>query len=175
MKAQAEEGQMLMGARGMLDRVVYCSRTTRTSFSAIPTELSPRYILLVEALVNKKKILSMRAQVSSLMFSYRLQKLDCQRCHLHFVECSRKQIEPCNSTTKEVLFEWSLHRISTTNSKVRSALQNSTILLSEKFYWNNDTVTKSTHSGLKVYLQNRHLTGSRKIGLPYSFWVKRQE
>ena len=46
---------MLMGARGMLDRVVYCSRTATTSFSAIPTELSRRYILLVEALVNNKK------------------------------------------------------------------------------------------------------------------------
>ena len=46
---------MLMGARGMLGRVVYCSRTT-SSFSVIPTELSPRYILLAEALVNKKKL-----------------------------------------------------------------------------------------------------------------------
>ena len=135
MKAQGEEDQMLMGARGKLDRVVYCSRTTRTSFSAIPTELSPRYILLVEALVNKKKYFQcVHKLVHTLMFSYQLQTLDCQPCHLYFVECSRKQVEPCNSTTKEVLFEWSLHRISTTNSKVRSALQNSTILLSEKFY-----------------------------------------
>ena len=54
--AQAAEDQMLMGARGMLGRVVYCSRTT-SSFSVIPTELSPRYILLAEALVNKKKLL----------------------------------------------------------------------------------------------------------------------
>ena len=42
-----------------------------------------------------------------------------------------KQKEPCNSTSKEVSFGWSLHRISTTDSKVRSALQNSTIHLSE--------------------------------------------
>ena len=45
---------MLMGARGMLDRVVYCSRTTTRLFSVIPTELSPRYILLAEALVSQK-------------------------------------------------------------------------------------------------------------------------
>ena len=38
-----------------------------------------------------------------------------------------KQVAPCVSTGREVSFEWSLHRVSTTNSKVRATLQNSII------------------------------------------------
>ena len=33
-----------------------------------------------------------------------------------------KQMVPCKSTAKEVSFEWSHHRISLTDSKVRTAL-----------------------------------------------------
>ena len=36
-----------------------------------------------------------------------------------------KQIASCESTGREVSFEWSLHRISSTHSKVRVTLQNS--------------------------------------------------
>ena len=36
-----------------------------------------------------------------------------------------KQIASCESTAEEVSFEWSRHRISSADSKVRLALQNS--------------------------------------------------
>ena len=36
-----------------------------------------------------------------------------------------KQIAPCVSTGRELSFEWSHHRISSTDSKVRVTLQNS--------------------------------------------------
>ena len=36
-----------------------------------------------------------------------------------------KQIASCESTGRELLFEWSHHRISSTDSKVRVASQNS--------------------------------------------------
>ena len=44
--------------------------------------------------------------------------------HISFSKIS-KQIAPCESTGKELLFEWSHHRISSADSKVRVALQNS--------------------------------------------------
>ena len=80
------------------------------------------------------------------MFSYRLQKPMSTVNHVtskssesqnktnipnSISKNADKKIEPCNITSKEVSFGWSLHRISTTDSKVRSALQNSTIHLSE--------------------------------------------
>ena len=136
---------MLMGARGMLDRVVYCSRTTRTSFSAIPTELSPRYILLVEALVNKFKKNFQRAHIKLVhlcsvidcrshcrLSTMLLQKVARVKIRQKFqIPFRRMQIDKQNHAT-EVSQGWSLHRISTTDSKVRSALQNSTIHLSEQ-------------------------------------------
>ena len=39
----------------------------------------------------------------------------------------KKQIVPCESTGREVLLEWSLHRILSLDSKVRVTLQNSII------------------------------------------------
>ena len=39
----------------------------------------------------------------------------------------KKQIVPCESTGREVSLEWSLHRILSSDSKVRVTLQNSTI------------------------------------------------
>ena len=41
------------------------------------------------------------------------------------VENFDKQIAPCVSTGREVSFEWSHHRISSADSKVRVTLQNS--------------------------------------------------
>ena len=41
------------------------------------------------------------------------------------VENFDKQIAPCVSTGRELSFEWSHHRISSADSKVRAALQNS--------------------------------------------------
>ena len=38
-----------------------------------------------------------------------------------------KQVAPCVSTGREVSFEWSHHRVSSTDSKVRATLQNSII------------------------------------------------
>ena len=38
-----------------------------------------------------------------------------------------KQIAPCESTSREVSFEWLLHRTLSTDSKVRTTLQNSII------------------------------------------------
>ena len=38
-----------------------------------------------------------------------------------------RQVAPCVSTGREVSFEWSLHRVSSTDSKVRATLQNSII------------------------------------------------
>ena len=39
----------------------------------------------------------------------------------------KKQTTPCESTGREVSLEWSLHRILSSDSKVRVTLQNSTI------------------------------------------------
>ena len=44
----------------------------------------------------------------------------------HFVNIE-KQMVPCKSTAKEVPFEWSHHRISSTDSKVRTTLHVSII------------------------------------------------
>ena len=52
--ALAVENLVLMGAQGMPDRVVCCSRMMQTLFSATFMELSPIYILLVAAQVNIK-------------------------------------------------------------------------------------------------------------------------
>ena len=40
-----------------------------------------------------------------------------------------KQIVPCANTAKEVSFEWSHHRISTIDSKVRTTYKTSSIML----------------------------------------------
>ena len=40
---------------------------------------------------------------------------------------SEKQVSPRESTDRQVSFEWSPHRISSTDSKVRATLQNSII------------------------------------------------
>ena len=40
------------------------------------------------------------------------------------LELHTKQIVPCESTAEEVSFEWSNHRISPTNSKVRTTGKN---------------------------------------------------
>ena len=45
---------------------------------------------------------------------------------LYFVKY-RKQMVPCKSTAEEVSFEWSHHRISSTDSKVRTTLHVSII------------------------------------------------
>ena len=46
----------------------------------------------------------------------------------------KKQIVPCTSTAEEVSFEWSHHRISSTDSKVKTTLHVSiTDFASEKF------------------------------------------
>ena len=39
----------------------------------------------------------------------------------------QKQIAPCASTGREILFEWSLYRILSSESKVRATLENSII------------------------------------------------
>ena len=38
-----------------------------------------------------------------------------------------KQIAPCESTGREILFEWPLHKILSSDSKVRATLENSII------------------------------------------------
>ena len=43
----------------------------------------------------------------------------------HFLKNFEKQIVSCESTGRELSFEWSHHRISSTDSKVRVTLQNS--------------------------------------------------
>ena len=52
-------------------------------------------------------------------------KVNCdQISKFHFLKFD-KQIAPWESTGGEVLFEWSHHRISSSDSKVRVTLQNS--------------------------------------------------
>ena len=46
---------------------------------------------------------------------------------LHFYKKVKKQMVPCKSTAEEVSFEWSHHRISSTDSKVRTTLHVSMI------------------------------------------------
>ena len=49
-----------------------------------------------------------------------------QNFHISFsIKHFEKQIAPCVSTGRELSFEWSHHRISSADSKVRVALQNS--------------------------------------------------
>ena len=52
-------------------------------------------------------------------FCPQTQKLELHTKQIHAV--------PCKSTGREVSFEWSLHRISSTDSKVRTTLLNSII------------------------------------------------
>ena len=41
---------------------------------------------------------------------------------ISFCKILKKQMVPCKSTAEEVSFEWSHHRISSTDSKVRTKL-----------------------------------------------------
>ena len=53
-------------------------------------------------------------------------KFDKKNLKFHFVKFWKK-VAPCESTDRQVSFEWSPHRISSTDSKVRATLQNSII------------------------------------------------
>ena len=61
---------------------------------------------------------NLRAQGTSLP---KLTKIKVQQQFLPFLKVE-KQIVPCQSTGKEVLFEWSYHEISSTHSLVRTTL-----------------------------------------------------
>ena len=58
----------------------------------------------------------------------RVPKIKIQEtCQISFCKILKKQIVPCKSTAEEVSFEWSHHRISSTDLKVRTTLHVSII------------------------------------------------
>ena len=53
-------------------------------------------------------------------FIYRLELLELRLELDYDLELRTKQTVPCESTAEEVSFEWSHHRVSSTESKVRT-------------------------------------------------------
>ena len=54
-----------------------------------------------------------------------------KKSQISFCKISEKQVAPCESTGREVSFEWSDHRISSTDSKVRATSQKLHYLLGQ--------------------------------------------
>ena len=75
--------------------------------------------------INKMKYTILVTPFFARFVYYGLLKLARFPMKISFCEILKKQIVPCVSTGTELLFEWSHHRISAADSKVRVSLLNS--------------------------------------------------